>query len=331
MFEKKPKYFSKKNCKSLALTPFSLIYEIFFLLCNIKFSKPKKICKKTICVGNIVCGGSGKTPICIALYKYFASLQYKVCFITKGYRRTTNTNIIVPKKHNSFYLNKEIGDEASFLCRYADTFIVQHRGEAKCFAYDITIMDDGFFTKSVKKNCNIAVFDAEYFIGNGFTLPAGPMRYNLHAIKNADFIIITNSKDIHLLKCIEKLQKYIQKSHILQADLIVTSKHSLKENYFAFSGIGHNNKFFNTLKSLKINIIGLAQFEDHCRYTKKQIEKLQISILCSGAKRAITTSKDYVKLPQWFITKFNIEVLQIEYEIKGVEKINNFLKINEEQ
>ena len=331
MFERKPNYFSKKNWQSLSLLPLSLIYRIFFLLFNIKLFKQKKNCKKTICVGNIVCGGSGKTPICIALFKYFSTLNYKVCFITKGYRRKTNKNIVVPKNHNSFYLNEEIGDEASFLCKYTDTFVVKHRGEAKCMSYDIAIMDDGFFSKSIKKDCNIAVFDAEYFIGNGFVLPAGPMRYNLNALKKADFTIVTNARDINFLKCVEKLQQYINKSHILEARLIITSKHNSKESYFAFSGIGHNNKFLNTLKSLKINVVGINKFEDHCKYTQKQIKKLHDNIVASGAKRVITTSKDFVKLPQQFIAKFNVEVLQIGYEIKGVEKIDNFLKIDKDK
>lgn len=331
MFRKKPQYFAKKNLTSYLMMPLSWIYMIFFLSYSIKLMPKKKICKKTICIGNIVCGGSGKTPVCIAICKYLSKLNQKVCFVTKGYGRTNKINLTVPKNHDSFYTDSEIGDEAKLLCKYADTFLVNHRKDAESCHYDVAIMDDGFFSKSLHKDCNIAVFGAKYFIGNGLVLPSGPLRYKLTSLHNSDFAIITNADDISFARCIEVLSDYIDKNRILQAKTMITSKHSKKDRYFAFSGIGHNNNFLNSLKKLKLNIVGTLSLEDHQKYTIKIIKKIQNQIIKSDAKRVITTHKDFVKLPQWFIKKFNVEILQIEFEIKDIEKIANFLKIKKEK
>ena len=114
-------------------------------------------------------------------------------------------------------------------------------------------------------------------------------------------------------------QVYVDKDNILQAKLKVKSQHSKAERYIAFSGIGENQKFFDTLKREGLHVVGEVAFEDHVWYDQKNIDILTTKFGELKATKFITTSKDYVKLPEEF--RENVEVLEIGYEIPGLEAI----------
>ena len=321
MFKTKPQYFYNKNLLSILLLPLSWIYSIFFVIKTYKFFKGKKISNITICVGNIVVGGSGKTPICIEIGKKLKK-HNKICFLTKGYNRKDNgRSVIIPERHKELFDIVETGDEAILLSEIADTFIVKKRNERNLTNYDIAITDDGYFDNTIHKDIVIAVFDGNFFIGNGKVLPAGPMRYYLKSLSKADFVIITNAtnNDFEMQKIF--LQQYIDKNNILLADLSVISKHSKYDMYIAFSGIGENEKFFRTLQKDDMLIIDAIGFEDHCEYNEKHLQKIRDVSQKHNIKRLITTSKDYAKLPKSFCNEFDIEVLEIKYVINGFERI----------
>ncbi len=324
MFGKKPFFFYKKKIIHIFLLPITLIYLFFFTILNIRFFK-KKICKKTICIGNIVVGGSGKTPICEAMYSCFSKYYSKICFISKGYKRSSVKNVIIPCGHRKLFKREETGDEPLLLSDSADVFVVNSRREANSFNYDLAICDDGFFDKSIHYDCKIAVFDGNFFIGNGYVLPSGPLRCLLSSIKKADFVIITNPDEKKLMWQFSLLKKYINEDRILLADLAVKSKHNPKKKYFAFCGIGENQKFFKTLKENGINLVGFIGFNDHQNYTDEILNILQSNFLSLKADAMITTFKDFVKLPEEFCLNNNVEVFNIRYNIKDIDKIVSFV------
>ena len=325
MFRKKPKFFYKKCFLSTILLPLSWIYIVVFALLNLRIFKGKKVCKTTICVGNVVVGGSGKTPICLALGELL-SKHYDVCFITKGYGRESDKDMIVPHMHGKLFSPKEVGDEALLLSDVADVFVVSERDDARCQEYDVAICDDGFFDSSVRKDCKIAVFDGNFFVGNGRVLPAGPLRYCLESLKKADFVIITNYDLAGVEEQVALLANYVSNKRILYARQEVVSKHDRRAKYFAFSGIGENSKFLKTLENCKLSVVASFSFEDHTTYNKKKIEFLKLKFKESGATKMITTSKDFVKLPDEFTSECGVEVLEIKYEIINVEAIIGFVK-----
>ena len=308
--------------------PLSWVYIVVFFLTNLRFFKGRRVCKKTICVGNIVVGGSGKTPICMALGELLAK-HYDTCFITKGYGRDSEKDMIIPHMHGNLFSPKEVGDEALLLSDVADVFVVGERDDARCQEYDVAICDDGFFDGSIWKDCTIAVFDGNFFVGNGRVLPSGPLRYCLKSLKKADFVIITDYDLANVEKQVELLGKYVSHKRILYARQEIVSKHDRREKYFAFSGIGENSKFLKTLANCKLSIADSESFEDHITYNKKKIEFLKLKFKKSGATRIITTSKDFVKLPEEFISEYNVEVLEIKYEIVNAEAIIDFIKDEE--
>ncbi|MBR1428749.1 MAG: tetraacyldisaccharide 4'-kinase [Rickettsiales bacterium] len=326
MFKVKPKYFYKKNFVSKSLFLLSFLYLLGFylshLLKKLSFKSKKRLGKHVICIGNIVCGGSGKTPVCIEIGKYLNTHGLDGCFITKGYNRKSKEETNIPKDHHQLFSADQVGDEALLLSNEADVFVVNKRAQSQCIdgKYDFVILDDGLFDSSIIKDVNVVVFDSNFFIGNGYVLPAGPLRTRFKTLAKADFVILTDVKDDGTARNqINMLSVYIDPSKILQAKLKVKSLHSKTEKYIAFSGIGENQKFFDTLKREGLNVVCEVEFEDHVWYDQKNLDILATKFKELQATKFITTSKDYVKLPEEFHE--NVEVLKIEYEIPGLDAI----------
>lgn len=322
----KPKYFYRQNFVSKLLRIFSLLYLLGFyavcLLHKLSFKSKKRLGNHVICIGNIVCGGSGKTPVCIEIGKYLNTHGLDGCFVTKGYNRKSKTETNIPKDHHQLFSADQVGDEALLLSHEADVFVVNKRNHSQCIdgKYDFVILDDGLFDDSIIKDVNVIVFDSNFFIGNGYVLPAGPLRTRFKSLTKADFIILTDVKDDGSVQNqINMLSAYIDQSKILQAKLKVKSQHSKAEKYIAFSGIGENQKFFDTLKREGLNVVCEVEFEDHVWYNQKNMDILTTKFNELKATKFITTSKDFVKLPEEF--RENVEVLKIEYEIPGLDAI----------
>ena len=326
MFKVKPKYFYKVSFVSKLLRIFSFFYLLGFyavcLLHKLSFKSKKRLGNHVICIGNIVCGGSGKTPVCIEIGKYLNAHGLDGCFVTKGYNRKSKTETNIPKDHHQLFSADQVGDEALLLSNEADVFVVNKRAQSQCIdgKYDFVILDDGLFDDSIVKDINVVVFDSNFFIGNGYVLPAGPLRTRFKSLTKADFVILTDVKDDGSTQNqINRLSVYVDKDKILQAKLKVKSKHSKTEKYVAFGGIGENQKFFDTLKREGLDVVCEIEFEDHVWYDQKNIDILTTKLNDLKATRFITTSKDYVKLPEEFHD--NVEVLEIGYEIPGLEAI----------
>lgn len=327
IFKQKPTFFYSRNFISWLLFPFSVFYAIGAIIKNFYFLPGKKIGKHTICVGNIVVGGAGKTPICIELGKYSEDKNgFSTCFLTKGYNRKEKIETKIPRWSADLFSPNRTGDEALLLSEIADTFVVNQRAQSMTKDYDQVIMDDGFYDTTIEKDVNIAVFDCNFFLGNRFCLPAGPLRHLISiSMRRADFAIITDYQEAIGEQQVEYLSKYLPRERILPARLVVKSKHDeVNERYLAFAGIGEPDKFFNSAKNFGLKICDEAYFDDHHYYTDAEIENLVSQMKDIGATKLLTTTKDIIKIPKTY-HKY-IEVFEIGYEIEGIEKIFEFTK-----
>ena len=318
---KTPNFWKNKNCISFLLYPFSILYYIGRFL-HILFSKEYKVNNlKIICIGNIVVGGSGKTPIAIKIGKMFKKNKVNFAFLSKGYKGELKNFTKVNHKKHTF---KEVGDEPLLLSEIADTYICNNRMEAikklsKQNKYNYVIMDDGFQNPTIYKDINILVIDGNYGIGNNQLLPSGPLRETLNsALKRTSFIVLMN-KDIFSLE--NKIKK-IKNIPIFNAKTIEKRKKLINKKYIAFSGIGRNEKFFNSLNNLKYNVIKKFSFEDHHIYTENEMKKL-LDISKNKKAILITTKKDWVKIDKKY--KNIINYLDIDVNFSNEEKFFNFL------
>lgn len=294
--------FKRRNIITYILLIFSPFYWFF---CKIVFffQKKKQIIlnpAKIICVGNIVAGGAGKTQFIITLIDIIQKNDpnLSICIVSKGYGRKSNRDFFIPKKSLNFN-PKDTGDEPLLLSEYCDVFVVKNRNKLddRIKNYDFVILDDGFQDHKIFKNINIIIFDADFFIGNGFLLPAGPLRNNIKIIKNADLIILNNfdeNNEDHL-KNLNILKKYKTSKDIFISKINISSSHQKDKDYIAFSGLGDNGKFFNLLKKNNFKIKEFISFPDHHFYSKKEINNIYQKIFQIKGK-GITTKKDLIKI-----------------------------------
>ena len=300
---KTPKWFLKRGFMAILLLPLSWFYLIasktVFAFRKLHVYKSRR---PIVCFGNILSGGVGKTPMVREVAKFFDAPV-----VMRGYKKSKETG--------------DVGDEAKML---SNDGILVHVGNRKSNLVLLNkqksntpiIMDDGFQNSGINKDISILVFDEAIGFGNGFLLPAGPLREGKSAIKRADAIILIKRKNV-------------AQNFALPTDIpIFTAKNSescpydKKTNVIAFAGIGYPKKFFD---NIPCNVVEKISFPDHYQYSDADVNSL---IKKSKKKNAVllTTEKDWVRLPDWAkkqikFSEFNTEIEKSFYNwLKG--KVN---------
>ena len=304
--------------------PLSIIYYLLFLLKKIQ-SNEKSFQTKIVCIGNCSVGGDGKTSTALSLINLYKSRNIKVAVLLKGYKGKikvpTQVNIV---NHSAV----DVGDEALLYVEHARTFISNDRLKGinfiiTQFSPDVILIDDGLQDFRIKKNKSILVINGERGFGNGFLLPVGPLRQSpSSAMKLADIIIIIgddkgNSLDAYKSKFKNKL--------FLKAE-IACKKNQLDKNYFAFSGIGNNPGFINTLNTNNYNLTKIKSFPDHYYYTDTDIKNIK-KYATDNDLEIITTEKDWKRLNTK--QRLGINFLRISLEFSNDEALSKFLMKND--
>ena len=298
----KPLYLSDKNLISYLLAPLT----VFTFLINFSknFSVKKKYKIKTICVGNIYIGGTGKTSLCIQINKILKN-KFKTVFIKKRYldqldeRKMLQTHgRLISCKNRSISLDK-----------------------AEANKIDLAILDDGLQDKKIDYDISIACFNSTYGIGNGYLLPAGPLREKLEILKKYSAIfLVGEKKNTKLSSILKKFNNKIFYSNYVPVNI---KNFNRKKSYLYFCGIGNPEEFENTLNKYKFKISKKFIFPDHHNYTNEDLDKIK-KIALNDKLEIITTEKDYKRLTN--NNKKNIKYLKVELKIENYKKFSNFLK-----
>ena len=306
---KKPKFwdFKKPNLISYLLLPFTLVVLInnFFLRFKSK-KKNKKI--KSICVGNIYLGGTGKTPTTIAIYDILKKLKFEVSTAKKFYQNLYDENIILEKK-------------TKFISSNNRNKILSKGIEQK---QQIIIFDDGLQDKNISYDIEFVCFDADNFIGNGCLIPSGPLRENLNSLKKYDAVFIKNENKI-VQDQLNLIRKYNQNIKIFETFFKIKNlnEFDLDNEYIIFSGVGNPNSFKKILINNKFKIIKEIIFADHYNYKRKEVENI-LAIAKERNCKIITTEKDFVKIDKFGFTDINF--IDVDLKVKNEEKLVAFLK-----
>ena len=305
---KKPFFWdlTKPNFLSYVLIPFSLpiILRNFFF----QFLKKEKSSDiKTICVGNIYLGGTGKTPLTIKISQILKQEGIKVATIKKN------------------YLNQK--DEQLLLKQKTSLIIAETRKDAinqgKKEKYDILVFDDGLQETKIDFDIKLVCFKSKIWIGNGQLIPAGPMREKISSLKRFDAVFLNgNSTNF------EKIEKQIKNIN-LDIKIFKTfykvlniETYNLDSKYLIFSGIGDPFSFKDILVENKFNVVREMIFPDHYDYNLDDLEKIQ-NIAKNENLKIITTEKDFMKIPEEF--KKEINFLTIDLVIQDEKKLIELL------
>ena len=268
---------------------------------------PYRASVPVICVGNIVVGGAGKTPVVLSLVEALRQAGASPHIVMRGYGgRLAGPVRVDPAIHDA----DAVGDEALLAAAQAPTWVARDRAAGVRAAEEASagtvLFDDGFQNPSVTKDLALLVVDAAYGFGNGRLLPAGPLRERVDdGLARADAIVLLDGDaappGLAGTAC-----------PILRAALRpVDSERFAGKRVVAFAGIGRPEKFFATLRRLGAELAAERAFPDHHRFSDAEIAALRASAEREQAV-LVTTAKDAARLRTEART--GIEVLDVRIE-----------------
>ena len=293
----KPKFWDKNKISffSVLLFPVSLLIKVLSLFKRFLI-KTNQSSIPIICVGNIYLGGTGKTPLCIEIFSILKNLNMNPVFVRK--------------KYDSFQdeadLQKQVGPV------YQNKKRIEAVKEALQNKANVAILDDGFQDFSINKNLSIVCFNKKQWVGNGLTIPSGPLRESLSALKRANCVVINGEKNRDIENKIFSKNKEIKIFYTKYRAKNISEFKNKK--VIAFAGIGNPENFFDLLKDNKIDIEEEIKFPDHHEYSEETLENL-INKAKENNNILLTTEKDYFRIAENY--KQNISFLKIEVEIEN--------------
>ena len=218
---KKPKFWNltKPNLIAYSLLPFSKLLQIFKLF---KKKTKKKFQIKTICIGNIYIGGTGKTSLSIKINELLSKRNVKSCFVKKYYKNQIDEHILLENKGKLFISNNRI----------------DALKKAELEGYDIAILDDGLQDSSCYYDLRFVCFNNINWIGNGLTLPSGPLRENLNNLKKYNHIFLNGNLE-NIDDITQKLKKINPNLTIHIGEYIPSNinEFNTNDNFIVFSGM----------------------------------------------------------------------------------------------
>ncbi|HJT42557.1 MAG TPA: tetraacyldisaccharide 4'-kinase [Rhizomicrobium sp.] len=280
-----PDFWRRKNAPlALALAPLGLLYGASVAF-KARHAKPYDPGIPVICVGNLTVGGSGKTPIAIAIAQVLRAKGHRPYFLTRGYGGSERGPALASGGHSA----QAMGDEALLLARTAPTIVARDRAAGAKLAKEkgatILVMDDGHQNFSLRKSLSLVVVDAETGFGNGFQIPAGPLREPVRqGLARADTVVLVGEGE-------QDLEEF--RGPVLRAHLKTEASAFCGQRVFAFAGIGRPEKFVTALRDGGALVTGSCFFADHHPYSEEDILKLKAA---AGAAVLVTTEKDFVRL-----------------------------------
>ena len=309
---KKPKFWDQKKPNTLAylLLPVSILLRLIeSFKIRSKFIKPKI---QTICVGNIYLGGTGKTSLSIKINEILNRKKIKSCFVKKFYSNQYDEQKLLESRGKLFTSSTRIN---------AINLAVNE-------GYQVAILDDGLQDNSISYDLSFVCFNNLNWIGNGLTIPAGPLRQNINSLKSYKHVFLNGN-----LENLENIKRHIFKInpninlHIGKYIPLNINEFNKDNKYLVFSGIGNHKTFVSMLKNYGINVLKDIEFPDHYKYTNYDINKI-IDLSNGLGYKIITTEKDYLRLDRDKID--NINFIKSELKILDEDKlISTILKKDE--
>lgn len=282
--------------KAAVLSPLAALYG-FAVRQRFDLYYPVPLARPVVCVGNLVAGGAGKTPVALSLVDILRERGYNPHFLTRGYGGSETGPIQVSPDRDTA---DDVGDEALLLVTKAPTWVSRSRPLGAQAAIDtganIIVMDDGYQNPSIYKDFSLLVIDGAAGFGNGRLLPAGPLREPVDfALSRAHAAVLLGEDKTGVL---EILQRHAPDMPVLTAKVVPDADNPdlFGKKIFAFAGIGRPDKFKDSLAAAGAVIEGWGSYPDHCAYTEEDLQEL-LNAAAAMSAPVITTAKDYVRLP----------------------------------
>lgn len=288
-----PEFWQSGGPLARILEPFGLLYGAVTLW-RLRHGHPARVPVPVLCVGNVVAGGVGKTPVVLDLLGRLPGTHA----LLRGYGGSERGPLRVEAARHTF---ETVGDEALLLAERAPTWVARDRAAgAACAAAagaSVIVMDDGYQNPSLAKDLSLVVVDGVAGFGNRRIIPAGPLREPLAgAFARADAVVLMGPDAAGVVRRLERLGY----GHlpVLRAALVpgAAAARMAGRKVVAFAGIGRPAKFFGALRDLGAQVVATHPFADHYPYAPADIQPILDEAFQLGAT-PVTTAKDAVRLP----------------------------------
>jgi tetraacyldisaccharide 4'-kinase len=267
-----------------------------------------------IIVGNISVGGTGKTPLLIGLCDYLSRHGLKPGVVSRGYGADVNGTYSVSASDSA----ERCGDEPLLIRQRTGCPVIIGKdrvaaakkllAENEC---NLILSDDGLQHYRLRRNIEIAVVDAERRFGNGFCLPAGPLREPVSRLASVDMVVYHGDTDDDYHFYLE----FGQAINLVSAETRYPDSFAI-EPVHAVAGIGYPQRFFNQLRSLGLELIEHA-FPDHHQFTASDID-------FADGLPILMTEKDAVKFSSQSVSKFG-DLLKNAWSLPVTEQLSDRL------
>lgn len=304
-------WYSKSRVAWLLL-PLSLLYAVVTsvrrLLYRVHVLQSVKVSKPVVVIGNITVGGTGKTPLVIWLVKKLDSRGYKVAVIARGYRGKAEAWPQVVTRDSD---PEMVGDEPVLIAQQTSAIViagpdrVADATQAIALGAEVIISDDGLQHYRLRRDVEIAVIDASRKLGNGWLLPAGPLREPTSRLQQVDLVLINDRT--HNDNVVDDSAR-----DALKYRVVLTQLRSLTHNQtqpiaalrgqtvHVVTGIGNPQAFFGALTDQGLNVMTHI-FPDHAQFTAEDIHFNDSLPVLMTAKDAVKCSKLVIDDRYWIV------------------------------
>lgn len=313
-----PKFWESNGLIPFSLKPLSYVWQVAACLRHLT-TKPYSAPMPVLCIGNVVAGGAGKTPVALDLLQRLRQRGHTPWALTRGYGGQQPGPLLIDRQHHTA---TDVGDEALLLAEVAPTLVARNRPDgarlAAAHSAPALILDDGLQNPSLAKDLSLLVIDGAYGIGNGQIMPAGPLRESLSSAIDRCHAVIMIGSDVHGIASTLPKTKPILRARFIPDNTATFSGQRVS----AFAGIGRPEKFAASLRDAGAEVVAFRSFADHHPYQEAEITQL---IADAGAAKAqlVTTAKDYIRLPSQFRDQVNVFRIKISWD--NVQEIENLL------
>ncbi len=311
------------------LWPLSLLYSLIALAkawCHARgIFRKRKLPGTVIGVGNLTVGGTGKTPMVLAIAERLAEEGKHAAILTRGYRGTADAGANgVPQSDEVALLRERLAGKVQLGVgaeRYKSGMVLARHG------IDWFVLDDGFQHMKLSRDADIVLVDATDPFGGGMVLPAGRLREPLSALRRADIVVITRS--VHASSpAVEAILRRHTSSPIFYAstrlesvlrlprlDVALPQQDRQKARFLAFCGIANAAAFFEDLRNWGLQAVQQRSFADHHVYTAREAAELELAASSCGADALLCTEKDVWNLRNIQFTALPVYCCRISFDL----------------